>query len=85
MQLDEIEMLPAPQKIIEVEQLIRADYRISHPDWALWTTIADFMNDAASIPTLTNRTPRDWRNFNRAGTIANEYIEKLRRERAPVE
>lgn len=64
------------EKIRYAEQLMRHDHRVLGANYKFWGGIADYLNEAAHIPSLCKdaKRPRDNREFNRAQDIADGYI-----------
>ena len=77
-------LLPAPELIRAAEQAIRRAHSVMDPDAGFWLEVAGHLNDASHIPALTNNRSRDWRQFNRAQTMASGVIEMLNRRRVSI-
>lgn len=84
--LTDPEDLGAQEKIRFAEALIRREHRVLDDDWMFWGHLADSLNDVAHTPDLIGQTPKDWRRFNNAQTMATGYIRMsndARKERQP--
>jgi hypothetical protein len=69
------EMLIGPDIIRYAESLMRDDHRILAPDFQFWGSIADILNDTASLPDRPGAQTPNWATrFNRTVTAAVGYI-----------